>query len=186
MSSVMTKPNEGQRAPRTGRGPSRTTLEGLSLARGTPERAIAEALRDHGPLLRTPLWHRVSAGRAVTHSEYTNALRRLREYEYVAADPNDKAWRLQPVALQILAQPINPASRLPARLPVQPGRLPVAGRPEPIQHPAELLTRGRVRPTMSHTELAGPVMRSGALDARALPSVRMGWRIWPDGRRERV
>lgn len=183
MSSMMTKPNEGRRAARAPRGLNHTTLLGLSLARGTPERLIAEALRDHGPLLRTPLWAKVSVQACVSYGDYINALRRLREHGYVVADPNDKAWRLQPVAEQKLAEPTNPASRVRQ---VQPGRLPVAGQPDPMRHPAELLTRGRPRPTMSHTELAGPVMRSGALDARALPSVRMGMRIWPDGRKEPV
>lgn len=39
---------------------------------------------------------------------------------------------------------------------------------------------------MTHTERAPMVYRPGSLDANALPRVFMGWRIWPDGRREMV
>lgn len=31
-----------------------------------------------------------------------------------------------------------------------------------------------------------PPVRPGAMDAAALPRVELGWRVWPDGRRERA
>lgn len=48
-----------------------------------------------------------------------------------------------------------------------------------------LLIRGRTR-VSAGAELGPRPLRPGALDAKACPRIEGHWRIWPDGRRERI
>jgi hypothetical protein len=56
---------------------------------------------------------------------------------------------------------------------------------KPIEHDPSLRTRSIVR-LASPADRLPMVYRDGALDCRDLPRVQLGWRIWPDGRRERA
>lgn len=56
---------------------------------------------------------------------------------------------------------------------------------QPIQHSPELLTRGISR-LSSPADRLPMVFRPGSLDSANLPRISGPYRVWPDGRRERI
>lgn len=55
----------------------------------------------------------------------------------------------------------------------------------PIDHPSELLTRGMSR-LSSPADRLPMVYRPGSLDSANLPRISGPFRVWPDGRSERI
>ena len=60
---------------------------------------------------------------------------------------------------------------------------PINPNPTPIRNDHQPC---KPRRTMNHTDRLPAVHRPGSHDADALPRLFMGWRVWPDGRRERA
>lgn len=56
-------------------------------------------------------------------------------------------------------------------------------KPEPLHIPAQPC---KPRISSTHTDRLPTPQRDGSNFIRELPSVMGGWRIWPDGRKEKV
>lgn len=61
-------------------------------------------------------------------------------------------------------------------MPINPNPAPILNAHQPCK-PRRSMTLAEKRPQ---------VLRPGALDASTLPRIHMGWRIWPDGRKEKL
>lgn len=64
-----------------------------------------------------------------------------------------------------------------------PKRQPITHHPEPIRNDPQ---PSKPRAYRTHTDDLPQVFRPGATDAHQLPRVTLGWRIWPDGRKEKA
>jgi hypothetical protein len=151
----------------------------------TARYACAALLFSDGPLLFPCIVQRsLRASMRFTPGELRAALVGLKRADLATQSPSTLDWCMTESGRSYWLKDHQRCTAIPHTPP--PAPLVASERQlKPIEQDPSLRTRSIVR-LASPADRLPMVYRDGALDCRDLPRVQLGWRIWPDGRRERA
>jgi hypothetical protein len=149
----------------------------------TARYAAAAILFEHGQQTFAAILEKLAqAAMPYTRNEMRSALINMKEAKLAGQQSADNRWYLTKVGRSHWtsqhASTAATESTAHQRRPLDP-------QPLPIEHDRELLTRGIVRLNSPASRLP-MVYRDGAMDFAACPRIDGPYRVWPDGRRERI